>query len=215
MQELNEYQKKIRELNKELLAVETVKCRSKEFQPRYGDKRTVEFRICRINHVSYVSCRDVCYRFPERKKTFIEHGLFDESDFCYFVASRGQATLYVRVDKLYEVRDEVTRACKDNYDSQATINPVVEAAFEARIQNVDVDYGVFARSQEAYRERIELMSKSKEVTRESRYQAELEYERRQEEMRIEEGKKEERTLRDLVEQIEAMGWNVTLSLKKA
>lgn len=208
-----DYREKIKQLNKELLEVQTTDCKTKKFVWGTRNDRVVEFKMCKINGVSYVMCKDVCTTFAERRKTFINRELFSEDDFKFFVASRGQATTFVRADALYKVREEVTRLCTGRFDPQKPVIPVAEAAMKADVPNFVVDSRRLSRSQDAYFERIEALALAKEAESELTRQQMLKEAQEQKQIRLEEGKQEERTLRDLVQQIEDMGWHVTLELK--
>lgn len=214
MIEKNEYQMKAAELLKKVLFADVTECETMPFEWGITKERTVTFRMCCINGIKWIAANDVCPSFTDKKKTFIARGVFNEADFCYLRCNRSQATLFVRADTLCMVKQEVTKMCSGPYDPQKPIIPVANAAIKANIPNTIVEPDVWMESVEAYHKRIELLAQSKKVNREMREREELEYEREKERKRIETGRLEERTLRDLVSQIESMGWNVTLSLKE-
>ena len=209
MKELNEYKVRARELTKELLTVSVTQCKTKEFE-RGGRKDVVKiFDICRINHVTYIKASDVYFSFNNKKSMLMDKGVLQESDFAFFVINKGHPITFLRADVVYKKREELTRLCTDKYQMEKSIIPVAEAAIEAKIKNVDVDYLRFQRSQDACRERAKLLHKSREHT--IKKQEEMREIARQK--REDEKKNEEKTLRELVEQIEMMGWHVTLSMK--
>jgi len=210
MKEKNIYQKQAVEMLKRILRVTTHKF-SIVYKGMYNDIKQ-DIHLCKLNGEKYIFAGDVFSGFVSRISTMLNKGFLTKYDIYYFYGSE-RVNCFVKVAKIDSIKDDLVMQFADKWGTEKSIIPVVEYAMEAEIPNEVVSPESINDSVKAYRLRNELLAKSKEYNAEQGRRIEAEYERKQEEERIEREKNEEKTLRSLVSQIEAMGWHVSLTLK--
>ena len=211
---LTDYQTRLNELYNKLLRIQPKRCEA-EYVDVYGHQRKTQYNLCKINGVRYVPARDVAYQLTERRKMNISHGLIKEEDMPYFFVEgqgRNESFVYVNIDMLAERNNLAQLIGRDGYYlSQG--NAVIYHALKEPIDDVAIDKEEYDRCQQAYRDIQKLRKEKKAFDELQKQERELECERRNEERKREHDRQEERTLRELVQQIEDMGWHVTLSFK--
>ena len=208
----NEYQKEAKALLKNILHVKMYKFESEQYDNSYR-MTTARFDLCCINGEKYIPLNDVQSCLRSRLDSIINRGILTKDDVYYFYGSQNRMSCFVKVNILYKQRDELTEMLKDSWNRHLRIKPVLEKANEVSVSTEMITYDKIALSVESYRKHNELMKASRLFNARQEREAEVAFEREQEQMRIEKEENEAATLRSLVEKIEAMGWHVTLSLK--
>lgn len=206
MEYKNEYKERARELMNDIIRVPIKECESSHV---YNDiKRIVRYSMIRVNFNEYISVSSFFINW----KMLVRNGILKEKDFLIVRGGRGQVRCYMSLREARYKKDEIMATIKYQSDKEA-FSACMDSAGLNIVENSIVSDEDLLKSEEAYRERLLMLKKSKEYNREYKYKAEEEELREVERMRTEAEKNEEASLREMVRRIEAMGWIVTLRLK--
>lgn len=211
----SEYRTRYNELVGRLVHVETIKY---SVSYEYYGPRTTTYRLCMVNGVRYVVASNISYMLTERRNINVTKGYLKEGDMpCFYGhnGTRNQPTIFVNVEALARQESNLRDILSDEYGHQLNIaKAIIASVMKEQVENVVISSDEYERGQQAYSEICQLRRERRKENKRNEEEAAQEYERQLEEIRIKEAKWEEDTLRDLVERIEALGWNVSLSLKK-
>ena len=181
----------------------------------YGREHKFPVRMCNINGVKYILLVDLCGS-TDIKQQLLKKGMMREEDFFYFHSkvckNRYQIVMFIRLNDAIRLKDFFLRSARDEYEKYRVVY-ILEAADAFNPISVSIKEDDIMRSQVVYRKYRDMKRKSYNYNLDMKYQAEIEREQKKKEQRIDREKNNEKTLRDLVQQIEDMGWHVTLSMK--
>lgn len=196
---MNEYQRKAKEYRNKMLTVSLsefgVKC------ILWGSQRDCTYRLCCINGEKYIPANDLVYIGLGKFDTMVKNGIFNKDDIFRFI-SKGRIVRFVKVSKAVDNLNRIVKTLDDGIRDYTST--VLLDAQKADVPDGHIPADALYRSQEANRLRNEMQKQSDR----------LEDVRRREEKEIErKSEMENDMLRTLVAKIEALGWNVTLTLK--
>lgn len=198
--EKNKYQQEAYELLSKMISPNI-----QDFETRFlndkGEMRLVTFRVCKVNGTKYVKASSIHYDFLSMFKFMRKKGYLNENDIIYFL-DNNKISVFVEARKLKLFNQQIADMFKGGFNQDYQVLPVINAAWDSSVVDTHIDALDLVESQKAYKRRKELLRKSKELM--ASQQQEREKER--------EVSKEVR-LKELVREIESMGWKVTLSLK--
>lgn len=204
---MNEYREQAQRLMNNILKVETQTFSIED------EKYERNFDVCMLNGDKYITANSVYKHFSSRIEQMIRYGLLQESDIYYFY-NNSRIRMFVKVGVIAKIKYKLTKLLKDEWNNERFIVPIIDEASSVSVTYAIAPPDAISESVRAYKERKELFDKAKAYDEYLARQAEQEYNQKIAEIEREKKKEEEKTLRDLVGQIEAMGWHVTLTLKE-
>lgn len=206
-----EYKEKLKLLLKKIVMVDVTTCETEPFDWGVSKNRVCKFEICCVNGIKYMVFKDYCLCSTNRKDTFIANRVLKPSDFAYFrrTNNRGIVTCFVKVDALYENREKITELSKEAYHTEQSIIPIAVAAKKAVVPNVEIHEDALARSEAARQERLNLMAEQKVENTKARCEQKRQLLEEEQALKA----NEHNRLKELVSEIESMGWIVTLRMK--
>lgn len=186
--------------------------------------RYVNVTVCKVNGLRYAVLSDL----PDYTgKNFIENvkrkGILTGADFIH-ASSEGKIKIFVKVNSLLSLKDELYKYGSQhdffNKDENDCFFSILEDC-ETSIPDNIVTPEELEASENAYSRRNQLITEAANESREAdriRKKEERENEEKQREIEhlrlLEAAKPAGDELKDLVARIEALGWEVTLRLKK-
>ena len=173
--------------------------------------RHANYVMCNVNGIKYVHASqlsDTVFSSMEKK------GLIDRSDFLYCrrggnCPERGPLYKMIKVSTALNFKNELLKSCFDVSRMRGSLKLFEDDAFE--LPEITIDESVLRQSEMLYFKRFELLQEVREEKRKEKGREALEKLKNEQQHR--EQSQESETLKDLVSKIEAMGWDVTLSLK--
>ena len=197
--EKNEYQREAYELLNKILSPKT-----QDFWITYhadDEELKTTFRMCMVNGMKYVKASTIHYQFLQMFKTMRNKGYLNENNIRYFL-DKGRVSAFVELRPLILFKQKITALFDSGCQMDYKVSPVIDEANYAAVVDKYFSVHELKESQKAYNWRIELLGKSEEVK-------EVQNQEREREREI----NKEARLKDLVREIEDMGWRVTLTLK--
>ena len=193
---MNEYKQKADELYSRIIRVKTTDV---GFDFMYNGRKCHDsVTVCSINGELYVSAKSV--GLGDYTKKFIDDGYLRKDDVLHI---RGSKNIFTVV-KLSAYKDRNSFFCdkiKSSWDRNAFVFVMdMRKSLEMASLNEIFPPDILESSENAYRERVVFLNMSK------KYNAE-----QKDEAIREEKAREDETLSELVDRIEAMGWKVTLT----
>lgn len=198
---MTEKQKKAKELLDNIVTIQASKMQV------YHDfyKGNCGARVCWINDVRYIIKSDLSFDLTALLNNMVRKGKLTDDDFLHGIHN-SHVTVFVKAESLLKHKDEMMTFLGSRFDVKHSI---ADGQWLCKIlegkEGLPNYYpeDVLKLSEDSFKERIRLIAEAKN----ERLDAARDYVMKAED-------KKEDTLEDLVRKIEAMGWDVTLKLKK-
>lgn len=219
--ELSEKQLEAKRLYSQIMEIDLTEV-PVSYIDKYGEHQTHKCIMCNVNGIKYIQPSKLD-RMNECANFFTlleKKGCIFDNDYLYCRRGgnyqyRGGVNKLIRVSTLLRYKDELLRYLmwKDSYYGDEGLQRLFKLLEDDAIElpEITIDKAIFYQSKNLYLERLILLQEDKADRREKEGRELLEEMKNEQQHR--EPQQESETLKDLVSKIEAMGWDVTLSLK--